>query len=47
MDEKVDQVVTKNIELSKIVVQGKGQIGKEANGLPIGVFDKKADTVPR
>ena len=46
MDDKVHQVVAENIELSKIIVQGKGKIGENANALFIGIFDQPLNPVP-
>lgn len=37
MDEKVDEVVTEDIKLSKIVIEGKGKVGKKTDGVLISM----------
>jgi hypothetical protein len=45
VDEKVEKVVTKDIEFPKIVIEGKGEIGKDPNGHGIGISDQLFQSV--
>ena len=46
MDKKVYEVVAENIESSKIIVQGEGKIGKNANAFLIGTLDEPLYAIP-
>jgi hypothetical protein len=47
MDEKVHQMVAKNIQSSKIIIQGKGKIGEKANTIRlISKVNQPLDMIP-
>jgi hypothetical protein len=47
VDEEVDQVITKDIDPSKIVVQGKGKISKKTNRIAIVLPDQLPQCLER
>jgi hypothetical protein len=47
MDEEIDEMVAKDIKLPKIVIEGKGKVGENANTFLIAIIDQFFDTIPR
>jgi hypothetical protein len=46
VDEKINQVVTEYIESSKIIIQCKGKVGKNANRFLIGILYQPFNPIP-
>jgi len=46
MDDKVYQMISKNIHPSEIVIEGEGKVGEYPDGFLIGVLDKVLHLVP-
>jgi len=46
MDKKIDEVVTEHIEFAKIIIEGKGQVGDDPDGLLVRAPDESFHTVP-
>jgi hypothetical protein len=47
MDDKVYQMIAKNIELPKIVIERQGKVRENSNGFLVGVFEQSLQSIPR
>jgi hypothetical protein len=47
VDDEVHQMVTKNIELPEIIVEGEGKVGKDPDRFLVGVLDELLHPFPR
>jgi len=46
MDDKVYQMISKNIAPPEIVIEGEGKVGEYPDRLPIGVLDESLHPIP-
>ena len=46
MDDKVYQMIAKNIELPKIVIERQGKVRENSNAFPVGVLDQSFQSLP-
>ena len=47
MDDHIHQMISPNIELTQIVVEGKCEIGEDPNRLSIGILDQPLEVIHR
>jgi hypothetical protein len=47
MDEEVDQMVAEDIETAEVIVEGKGEICKDPQGLPVAGLDEMIEPLER
>lgn len=47
MDEEIDQMVTEDVQPSQVIVEGKGEVGKDSGRFPIINLDQLTEPLER